>query len=54
LADGFVIAANRITSEASLVDEFPIASEIYVPEEVRTQGFVRTEFAVDLVIAPEV
>jgi hypothetical protein len=51
---GIIIPASRITGEAPSVDEFPVASEISVPEEVHTQGFVRNEFAADLGVAPEV
>ena len=53
-ADSFIILASRIIGEAPSVDEFPIASEISVLEEVHTQGFVRNEFVVDLGVASEV
>ncbi len=54
LVGGIIIPASRITGEAPLVDEFPVASEISVPEEVHTQGFVRNEFMIDLGVALEV
>ena len=53
-ADSFIILASRIIGEAPSVDEFPIASEISVLEEVHIQGFVRNEFATDLGVAPKV
>ena len=54
LAGGIIIPASRITGEVPSVGEFPVASEISVPEEVHTQGFVRNEFAADLGAASEV
>uniref|UniRef100_A0A2N9GCD7 Aminotransferase-like plant mobile domain-containing protein n=1 Tax=Fagus sylvatica TaxID=28930 RepID=A0A2N9GCD7_FAGSY len=54
LVGGIIIPASLITGEAPLVDEFPAASEISVPEEVHTQGFVRNEFMIDLGVALEV
>ena len=47
-AGGIIIPASRITGEVPSVGEFPVASEISVPEKVHTQGFVRNEFAADL------
>ena len=53
-AGGIIISASHITGEAPLVDEFPAASEISMPEEVHTQGFVRNEFVTELGVALEV
>uniref|UniRef100_A0A2N9FUZ5 Uncharacterized protein n=1 Tax=Fagus sylvatica TaxID=28930 RepID=A0A2N9FUZ5_FAGSY len=40
--------------EASLVEEFPIASEAPVFKKIHTQDFVRNKFVVDLEVAPKV
>ena len=45
---GFIIPASRITSDLPSVVGFPIASEISMPEEVCTRGFVGSESAMDL------
>ena len=39
--------------EASLVEEFPVASEAPVFKKIHTQGFVRNKFVADLVVASE-
>uniref|UniRef100_A0A2N9FHF1 Aminotransferase-like plant mobile domain-containing protein n=1 Tax=Fagus sylvatica TaxID=28930 RepID=A0A2N9FHF1_FAGSY len=53
-ASGIIIPTSRITGEAPSIDDFPVASEISMPKEVHTQGFVRNEFVVDLGVASEV
>ena len=53
-AGGIIISVNRISGKVPSVGEFPFVSEISMPEEVYTQGFVRNEFAANLVAAPEV
>jgi hypothetical protein len=39
--------------EASLVEEFSVASEAPVFKKIHTQGFVRNKFVADLEVAPE-
>ena len=39
--------------EASLVEEFPVASEAPVFKKIHTQGFVRNKFVADLEVASE-
>ena len=51
---GFIIPASRITSDLPSVAGFPIASEISMPEEVRTQGFVGSESATDSGVTPKI
>jgi hypothetical protein len=53
-AGGFIIPASRITSDAPSVAGFPVADEIFMPEEVRAQGFVGSESATDLGVTPEI
>ena len=53
-AGGIIIPASCITGEVPSVGEFHVASEIFVPEEVHTQGFVRNESMADLGVAAEV
>ena len=53
-AGGFIIPASRITSDAPSVAGFPIADEIFMPEEVRTQGFVGSESATDSGVTPKI
>ena len=48
-AGGFIIPASRITSDAPSV-----AGEVFMPEEVRVQGFVKSESATDLGVIPEI
>ena len=48
LTYGFVIPANRITSEAPLVAGSPIAGEVLMPEWVHSQDFMEGEPVVDL------
>ena len=48
-AGGFVIPASRITSDAPSV-----AGEVFMPEEVHVQGFVRSESATDLGVIPKI
>uniref|UniRef100_A0A2N9HDV5 Aminotransferase-like plant mobile domain-containing protein n=1 Tax=Fagus sylvatica TaxID=28930 RepID=A0A2N9HDV5_FAGSY len=42
-AGGFVISANRLTSEAP-----PVAGGAFIPEEIRAQGLIESESVVDL------
>jgi hypothetical protein len=53
-AGGFIIPASHITSDAPSVAGFPVVGEIFMPKEVHTQGFVRSESAMDLGVTPEV
>jgi hypothetical protein len=48
-AGGFIIPASRITSDAPSA-----AGEVFMPEEVRAQSFVRSESAADLGVIPEI
>jgi hypothetical protein len=47
-AGGFVISASRIAGEAP-----PVAGGAFIPEEIRAQGLVESEFVVDLGVIPE-
>ncbi len=49
LAGGFIIPASHITSDAPSA-----ASEVFMPEEVRAQSFVRSESAADLGVILEI
>ena len=49
---GFVIPANRITSEAPLVAGSPIAGEVLMPKWVHAQDFMEGEPVVDLGVIP--
>ena len=53
-ASGFIIPTSHITSDALSVAGFPVVGEIFMPKEVRTQGFVGSESATDLGVTPEV
>uniref|UniRef100_A0A2N9GAJ9 Uncharacterized protein n=1 Tax=Fagus sylvatica TaxID=28930 RepID=A0A2N9GAJ9_FAGSY len=53
-AGGFIILASHITSDAPSVAGFPVVGEIFMPKEVRTQGFVGSESTTDLGVTPEV
>ena len=54
LAGGFIIPTSRITSDAPSVSGFLVAGEIFMPEEVRTQGFMGSESATDSGVTPEI
>uniref|UniRef100_A0A2N9G3V5 Uncharacterized protein n=1 Tax=Fagus sylvatica TaxID=28930 RepID=A0A2N9G3V5_FAGSY len=53
-ASGFIIPASHITSDPLSIAGFPVVGEIFMPKEVRTQGFVGSESATDLGVTPEV
>jgi hypothetical protein len=50
----FIIPASRITSDAPSVAGFPVVGEIFMPEEVRTQGFIGGESVTDLGVTLEI
>ena len=53
-ASSFIIPAGRITNDALSVAGFPIADEIFMPEEVRMQGFVGSESVTDSGVTPKI
>ena len=53
-ASSFIIPASRITNDAPSIAGFPIADEIFMPVEVRTQGFVGSESAIDSGVTPKI
>jgi hypothetical protein len=53
-ANSFIIPASHISSNAPSVAGFLVVGEIFMPKEVRTQGFVGSESATDLGVTLEV
>jgi hypothetical protein len=53
-AGGFIIPASCITSDTPSVAGFPVVGEVFMPKEVCAQGFVGSESATDLGIAPKI